>query len=293
MDIQIFDVSARDGLQNEPGAAALSAETKVEYITLLLQTGLKRIEAGSFVKPSAIPAMANSEAVAIALRPLQEAHADVTFSYLVPNLKGLERANAIGAKEIAIFLAISEQFSKDNINAPSVDQSFQDIQPVIEAARAYGIRVRGYLSTVFGYSDLAFSPDKVAYRSQQLLNMGCYEVSLGDTTGIATADTVATLIATLKFHAIPLKHIALHFHDTYGKAIQNVDVAYDLGIRTFDASTGGLGGCPYAHSPKGNLAMEDLVAWCRGRGLSSPVTNVEALAQAKQFILRKLGKMPS
>ena len=289
MDIQIVDVSARDGLQNEPNAASLSVDAKVEYISLLMRSGLKRIEAGSFVRAAAVPAMANSEAVARALLPLQETNPDIIFSYLVPNLKGLERAKAINAKEIAIFLGLSEQFSKANINA-SVDQSFTGIQPVIDEARAVGMRVRGYVSNVFGYSDLEFNPDVVAYRSHQLLNMGCYEVSLGDTTAIATPDTVATLVSTLRVHSVALHQVALHFHDTYGKAIQNVETAYDFGIRTFDASTGGLGGCPYANSPKGNLAMEDLVQWCRVHGHSSPVTTPDALYSAKQFILQQLGK---
>ena len=289
MDIEIVDVSARDGLQNEPNAVTLSAESKVEYISLLMQAGLKRIEAGSFVRASAIPAMANSEEVGRMLQPLQVSHPDVTFSYLVPNLKGLDRAKEIGAKEIAIFLAVSEQFSKANINA-SVDESFKKIQPVIDEARASGIRVRGYLSTVFGYSDLPFNPDAVAMHSQQLLIMGCYEVSLGDTTAIATPNAVATLISTLRVQAIPLHRIALHFHDTFGKAIQNVDTAYNLGIRTFDASTGGLGGCPYANSPKGNLAMEDLVQWSRAHGLSCDVIDTNALANAKAFMRIKLEK---
>lgn len=289
MDIQIFDVSARDGLQNEPNAASLSVESKVEYIRLLMQSGLKRIEAGSFVRASAIPAMANSESVARALQPLQDAYPDVTFSYLVPNLKGLERAVSVGAKEIAIFLAISEAFSKANINA-SVDQSYIDIKPVIAGALAAGMRVRGYISTIFGYNDLAFNPDAVARRTQQLLDMGCYEVSLGDTTAIGTPDSVATLVSTLRVQSVPLHNVALHFHDTFGRAIQNVETAHAFGIRTFDASTGGLGGCPYANSPKGNLAMEDLVQWCRVRGYSSPVTHPDALYQARCFIMQKLGK---
>lgn len=289
MIIELVDVSARDGLQNEPQAAALSAQEKAEYIALLVASGLKRIEAGSFVRPSAVPAMANSAEVAQTLQPLQAAHPDVIFSYLVPNLKGLERAKSAGAKEIAVFLAVSEKFSMDNINAP-VEESFTAIRPTIAGALAANIRVRGYLSTVFGYSDMAFKPQAVAQRTQQLLSMGCYEVSLGDTTGIGTPDITATLIEALEAQKVPLAKVAMHFHDTFGKAIANVDRSYDLGIRTFDAATGGLGGCPYADSPKGNLAMEDLVAWCHKRGLRSAVTDMETLQKAGLFMRRKLGK---
>jgi len=290
MDIQIVDVGARDGLQNEPDAANLSAETKVEFIKRLVAAGLKRIEAGSFVKPSAVPAMANSAEVADALKPVQAAHPEVIFSYLVPNIKGLERAKAIDAKEIAIFLAVSPKFAKDNINAPSVDQSFADVMPTVEAALAAGIRVRGYLSTIFGYSDMPFTPDEVAKRTKQLLDMGCYEASLGDTTGIGTPDKVEQLIAALKKAGVPLAKVAMHFHDTFGNAIQNVDKSYELGIRTFDASTGGLGGCPYANSPKGNLNMADLVGWCKKRGLTCDVADLGKLEHAASFMLHKLGK---
>lgn len=286
--IEIIDVSARDGLQNEPDAAALPADDKVEYIRLLAVSGLKRIEAGSFVHPKAVPAMANSAEVAEKLKQVQAQFPNVTFSYLVPNLKGLERAKAAGAKEVAVFLAVSEQFSKANINA-SVDQSFTDIAPVIREALASGMRVRGYLSAVFGYDDLPFSPGEVARRAAQLLEMGCYEVSFGDTTGIGRPEQVEALIRALTAHNVPLARVAMHFHDTNGRAIANVDKSYDLGIRSFDASTGGLGGCPYANSPKGNLAMEDLAAWCARRGLSCEV-ETGPLARAAAFIRAKLGK---
>lgn len=288
LDISVMDVSARDGLQNEPGAKDLAASVKVEFIRKLAASGLKRIEAGSFVRPAAVPAMANSAEVAELLAPVQQQFPDVTFSYLVPNLKGLERAKATHAKEVAIFLAVSEAFSKANINA-SVEQSFLDIEPTVKAALAEGMAVRGYLSNVFGYSDLPFSPGEVAERSKQLLAMGCYEVSLGDTTGIAQPDMVETLITALNAAGIPLAKVAMHFHDTSGRAIANVERSYDLGIRTFDASAGGLGGCPYANSPRGNLSMDDLVAWCQKRGLNCGV-DAEALQRAGDFMLEKLGK---
>ena len=287
--IEIVDVSARDGLQNEKAAVSLSAEDKAYYIGLLAQSGLKRIEAGSFVHPKAVPAMANSAEVAELLKPIAAQYPDIVFSYLVPNLKGLERAAAMTAREVAIFLALSEQFSKANINQ-TVEQSFIDIAPVIASARAQGMRVRGYLSNLFGYSDTPFTPADVARRSKQLLDMGCFEVSLGDTTGIGTPETTAQLIDALSAAGIPLGKIALHFHDTFGTAIGNVAVAYDKGIRIFDASTGGLGGCPYANSPKGNLALEALLDWCDSNHIAHDVANRTTLNDAAAFMVKKLGK---
>ena len=289
MIIQLVDVSARDGLQGEANAAQLSAQAKADYIQKLAKTGIKRIEAGSFVKASAVPAMANSLEVALELNQRREHFPGVIFSYLVPNLKGLERAKEIGAEEVAIFLAVSEQFSKANINQ-TVDDAFAAIASTITEALKSGIRVRGYLSTVFGYDDLPFAPKEVARRSKQLLDMGCFEVSLGDTTAIGTPNKVEAVINALVGEGIALETVAMHFHDTFGRAIANVDRSYDLGIRIFDASTGGIGGCPYANSPKGNLAMEDLVAWCEKRSLACDVTDVEALAEAGRFIRNLLGK---
>jgi isopropylmalate/homocitrate/citramalate synthase len=288
--IHIVDVSARDGLQNEKQAASLSARDKVEYIRLLAEAGLKRIEAGSFVKPSAVPSMANSAEVAELLKPMQAEYPDVLFSYLVPNIKGLERAHTIGAREVAVFLATSEQFSKANINQ-GVEESFAAITPVVKQALQYGMRVRGYLSNMFGYDDLPFSPARVADLSKRLLDMGCYEVSLGDTTGIGTPQQTQLLLDILAAHSLPLARIAMHFHDTFDTAIANVKTSYAFGIRTFDASVGGLGGCPYANSPKGNLAMEDLVAWCAGAGIDCDVTDAALLAKPAAFIKQKLGKI--
>lgn len=286
-EIELVDVSARDGLQNEPGAAALPADVKVAFIRRLAKAGLKRIEAGSFVRPQAVPAMANSADVAALLVPVRQEFPDVIFSYLVPNLKGLERAKAIDAKEVAIFLAVSESFSKANINA-GVEEAFIAIEPVVTMAREAGMRVRGYISNVFGYTDLLFSPKEVAARSKQLLHMGCFEVSLGDTTGIGKPDMVEELVNAHLQRDIPLAKVAMHFHNTFGSAIANVERSYAVGIHTFDASTGGLGGCPYANSPKGNLAMEDIVLWCQSRGLNCGVRDGEALRSASAFIREQL-----
>lgn len=287
-DIELVDVSARDGLQNEKNAGELSAADKVSFIRMLAETGLTRIEAGSFVHPKVV-AMANSGEVAALLAPVEKEFPHVIFSYLVPNLKGLERAKSIKAKEVAIFLAVSEAFSKANINQ-TVDESFTAIVPVIKEAIASGMRVRGYISNVFGYTDLPFSPKEVARRSKQLLDAGCFEVSLGDTTGIGKPEMVKELIPALTEAGIPLNKVAMHFHDTFGSAIANVETSYNLGIRTFDAAAGGLGGCPYANSPKGNLPMEALIEWCQQKKLSCAITNPAALQKAAAFIHGKLGK---
>jgi len=287
--VQIVDVSARDGLQNEKNAAQLSAADKVTFIRKLAEAGLTRIEAGSFVHPKVV-AMANSGEVADLLTSVEKDFPQVIFSYLVPNLKGLERAKAARAKEIAIFLALSEEFSKANINQ-TVDESFANIVPVIAAANAAGIRVRGYISNLFGYNDLPFSPEIVAVRSKQLLDAGCFEISLGDTTGIGKPQQIEPIIAAIKSHNIPLEKIAMHFHDTFGNAIANVDRSYALGIRMFDAATGGLGGCPYANSPKGNLPMEELVIWCQNKNLRCDIANLAGLRAAASFIHGKLGKI--
>jgi len=287
--VTLIDVGARDGLQNEKAAVNLPAKAKVEFIRALAACGLTRIEAGRFVHPKAVPAMANSDEVAALLAPVEAEFPDVIFSYLVPNLRGLERAKAARAKEIAIFLALSESFSKANINA-GVEESFTAIAPTIQAARDAGMRVRGYLSNVFGYTDLPFSPDAVATRSKQLLALGCFEVSLGDTTALGTPDMVEQVIAALQTHGVPLETIAMHFHDTSGRAIDNVARAFALGIRSFDAATGGLGGCPYANSPKGNLAMEDIVAWCEANKLACGVHDAPGLARAGQEIRSKMGR---
>lgn len=287
--ITLVEVGARDGLQNEPNAATLTAKAKAEFISMLAASGLKRIEAGSFVHPKAVPAMANSAEVAVLLQAVEAYFPDIIFSYLVPNLKGLERAKDIGAKEVAVFLALAESFSHANIQQ-GVDESFIKIAPTIAAARAQGIRVRGYLSNLFGYSDYSFTPSDVVQRTQQLLQMGCFEISLGDTTGIGTAEMTRLVMEALIAAQVPLDKVAMHFHDTFGNAIANVAVAYAMGIRVFDASTGGLGGCPYANSPKGNLAMETLVAWAHGRTISCDVNDIRMLEKAADFMRSALGK---
>jgi hydroxymethylglutaryl-CoA lyase len=288
-DVTIVEVAARDGLQNEAAAIHLSAQQKITFLRHLAASGITRIEVGSFVHPDAVPAMANSDEVAALLPSLATAFPDVSFSFLVPNEKGLKRAQARHVTEVAVFLALSETFSNANIRA-GVAESFRAITTTIAAARAAGIHVRGYLSNVFGYTDYAFNPDDVAVRSAELLAKDCFEVSLGDTTALATPDMIPPLLEALKKHHVPFEKIAMHFHDTHGRAIANVAASYAGGIRVFDAATGGLGGCPYANSPKGNLAMEALIDWCEAQGIKHPAHHREELTVAAAQMRGWLGK---
>ena len=286
--VRIVEVGARDGLQNEPRALHLSVEDKRDFIARLAASGLRHIEGGAFVSPKAVPQMAGSLELAQALQNITLPDG-VRLSWLVPNLRGLETAERAGATEIAVFIAASDAFSRANINA-TVGESLARLEPVIAAALAKGIAVRGYISTVFGYHDEPFAPQKVAALAKRLLEAGAYEVSLGDTTGIGTPQRTAQLIDALEAAQIPLTRIAMHLHDTGGRAIENVAVAYDRGIRVFDASAGGLGGCPYADSPKGNLATETLVAFLEDeRGVETGV-NRASLAEAARFMLARIGK---
>ena len=287
--MQIVEVAARDGLQNEAQAITLSAAQKVAFLEKLAASGLSRIEAGSFVHPKAVPAMANSDEVAALLAPIEARYPSVVFSYLAPNERGLARAHAHGVKEVAIFLALSEGFSHANIRA-GVQDSFDAITTTIHEAIEMGMQVRGYISNVFGYTDYAFTPDDVAKRSAELLGKGCFEVSLGDTTALGEPEMIPPLLDALAKHGVPLEKVAMHFHDTHGRAIENVATSYAGGIRIFDAATGGLGGCPYANSPKGNLATETLLNWCDAEGVAHPVTNRAALEEAAAEMRGLLGK---
>jgi len=249
---RIVEVGPRDGLQNEK--VTIPTQAKIDYITALGDAGLRVIEAGAFVSPKWVPQMADSAEV------YQNIPKDpgVDYPVLVPNEKGLERALDAGVKSIAIFTAASETFNKRNINM-SIDESFENYAPVAARARAEGIRVRGYVSTAFGCpyeGDVA--PEKVLEVVARLLDLGCYEVSVGDTIGVGTPMQVQGVIGFL-MQVVPASRLAMHFHDTRGTALANVLAALEMGIATFDASSGGLGGCPYAPGASGNLATEDLV----------------------------------
>jgi hydroxymethylglutaryl-CoA lyase len=250
--VSIVEVGARDGLQNEK--TPLTAEDKVGLVNALSATGLRRIEAASFVSPKWVPQMANSEQVLNGIKRKK----GVIYSALTPNMRGFEAAVAAGADEVAVFGAASESFSQKNINC-SIEQSIERFTPVIEAAKQAGIGVRGYVSCVLGCPyEGDISPQSVLDISKTLLALGCYEVSLGDTIGVGSPKKTSDLLSLL-LSQIPSSKLALHMHDTYGQALANVLIGLQQGITSFDASVAGLGGCPYAKGASGNLATEDLL----------------------------------
>jgi hydroxymethylglutaryl-CoA lyase len=274
--VKIVEVGPRDGLQNEKVTVPLDA--KVEYITALADSGLRVIEAGAFVSPKWVPQMADTAEV------YREIPKDpgVEYPVLVPNMKGLERAIDAGVKSIAIFTAASDTFNKRNINM-SIDESFANYAPVAAKARAEGMRVRGYVSTAFGCpyeGDVA--PEKVLEVVARLLDLGCYEVSVGDTIGVGTPMQVQGVIGIL-LQVVPAGKLAMHFHDTRGTALANTLASLEMGIATFDASSGGLGGCPYAPGASGNLATEDLIYMLDRMGIETGV-DLERLVAASSII---------
>lgn len=273
---KIVEVGPRDGLQNEK--VTIPTEAKIEYITALGDAGLRVIEAGAFVSPKWVPHMADTAEV------YREIPKDpgVEYPVLVPNMKGLERAIDAGVKSIAIFTAASETFNTRNINM-SIDASFENYAPVAARALSEGMRVRGYVSTAFGCpyeGDVA--PEKVLEVSARLLDLGCYEVSVGDTIGVGTPMQVQG-VAGILLQVIPASKLAMHFHDTRGTALANTLAALEMGISTFDASSGGLGGCPYAPGASGNLATEDLVYMLDRMGIDTGV-DMNRLVQASSII---------
>ena len=274
--VKIVEVGPRDGLQNEK--VTIPTRVKVDYITALGDAGLRVIEAGAFVSPKWVPQMADSDQV------YREIPKDPGMEYpvLVPNMRGLERAIEAGVRSIAIFTASSETFNKRNINM-SIDESFDNYTPVVARARAEGIRVRGYVSTAFGCPyEGEVPPEKVLEVSARLLDLGCYEVSIGDTIGVGTPFQVQGVIGML-LQVIPPLRLAMHFHDTRGTALANTLAALEMGISTFDASSGGLGGCPYAPGASGNMATEDLVYLLDGMGIESGV-DLAKLVEASRVI---------
>jgi hydroxymethylglutaryl-CoA lyase len=280
--IRITEVGPRDGLQNEPEQVPTAA--KIALIENLAGAGLKRIEAGAFVSPKWVPQMADSAEVLAAVQDL-----DVELPVLVPNEQGLAAAKAAGAKEIAIFLAASESFSRKNINC-SIEESLARAAAVIE--KADGLKVRGYLSCVLGCPyEGEIAPSAVISLAETLAKLGCYEISLGDTIGVGTPARAKALVKGVTA-AIGVEKVALHFHDTYGQALANVLACLELGIESVDSSVAGLGGCPYAKGASGNLATEDLVYMLDGMGIETGVS-LEKLAAAGLAICRQLGKAPT
>lgn len=274
--VKIVEVGPRDGLQNEK--VTLPTEVKIEFITALADAGLRVIEAGAFVSPKWVPQMADTAEV---YRDIPK-DPGVEFPVLVPNMKGLDRAIEAGVKSIAIFTAASETFNQRNINM-TIDGSFENYAPVVARARAEEIRVRGYVSTAFGCpyeGDVA--PEKVLEVCARLLDLGCYEVSVGDTIGVGTPMQVQGVIGML-LQVIPASRLAMHFHDTRGTALANTLSALEMGIATFDASAGGLGGCPYAPGASGNLATEDLVYMLNSMAIETGV-DLKRLVEASTKI---------
>ncbi|TOF39277.1 hydroxymethylglutaryl-CoA lyase [Vibrio parahaemolyticus] len=283
-NVTIVEVGPRDGLQNE---SPVSTRTKIRLIDLLSDTGLSHIEAGSFVSPKWVPQMADSKEV---MQNITR-RASVTYSALTPNLQGLEQALDAGANQVAIFTSASEGFCQHNINC-SIAESLKRFEPSMVQADKYHVPVRGYLSCVVDCPyDGATSPTQVANISQALIELGCYEVSLGDTIGTGTPNRVKEMLESV-LARIPSQRLAVHLHDTWGQALANIYQALCMGINTVDSSVAGLGGCPYAHGASGNVATEDVLYLCQGLGIETGV-DLELLAKAGWMISDELQRQPT
>ena len=283
--VKIVEVGPRDGLQNE--SQLVPAAVKVALIDRLGMAGLKAIEAAAFVSPKWVPQMGDAAEV---MASLPRRHG-VSYPVLVPNLKGFEQALAAGAEEIAVFAAASEAFSQKNINC-SIAESLERFRPVMEAARQNGIRVRGYVSCVAGcpYQG-AVPPAAVAEVALRLAELGCHEISLGDTIGVGTPAAIRRMLDEVML-LLPVERLAGHYHDTYGMALANIYASLERGVAVFDASVAGLGGCPYAAGASGNVATEDVVYLMNGLGIETGV-DLDRLVDAGAFICAELGRAPS
>jgi hydroxymethylglutaryl-CoA lyase len=280
--VRIVEVGPRDGLQNEK--SAIEVATKIELIHKLADAGVGYIEAGSFVNPKWVPQMAGSEEVFAGIAR----KSGVTYAALTPNLKGMERAVAVNASEVAVFTAASEAFCQKNTNC-SIDESFGRMQELMDAALDQNLQVRGYVSCVVGCPyEGAVDPAIVADVSQRLLAMGCYEVSLGDTIGVGTPGQVAELIHKVS-EVVPVEKLAVHLHDTYGQALANIYAALQAGVSVVDSSVAGLGGCPYAKGASGNVATEDVVYMLNGLGIESGI-DLEKLVDAGDYISKAIDR---
>jgi hydroxymethylglutaryl-CoA lyase len=280
--VRIVEVGPRDGLQNEP--RPVSTSDKLALIDKLADAGLRSIEATAFVSPKWVPQMADHADV---LRGIHR-RPGVTYPVLVPNMKGFEAAVDAGAEEVAVFGAASETFSQKNINC-SIAESLDRFRPVLEAAQQIGVRVRGYVSCVAHCPyEGNIDPGAAARVAQTLFEMGCYEISLGDTTGAATPHQIKAMLERVKRH-IPVERLAGHYHDTYGQAVANVFASLEMGVSVFDSSVAGLGGCPYAKGATGNVATEDVVYLLQGLGID-PGIDLQKLIAAGEFICNSLGK---
>lgn len=280
--VKIVEVGPRDGLQSEK--TVLDVQSKVHFVNQLSLTGLRSIEVGSFVSEKWVPQMANSGKVFQQI----ECHANVTYTALTPNLKGLEQAIECGVSEIAIFASASQSFSHKNINC-SIEQSLQRFGQVTKLALQAGLKVRGYLSCVAGCPyEGEVSADSIVQVTHSLLELGCYEVSLGDTIGVGTPRQIENMLARLS-KTVSLSQLAVHMHDTYGQALTNILVALQMGVSVVDASVAGLGGCPYAKGASGNVATEELVYMLNGLGIEHGVDLKKLIAVGKD-ISQKLNR---
>jgi hydroxymethylglutaryl-CoA lyase len=282
---RIVEVGPRDGLQNEKGE--LPTAVKLELIERLADAGLQAVEATAFVSPKWIPQMADHTEVLERIRRKP----GVSYPVLTPNLKGFEAARAAGATEVAIFGAASESFSKKNINC-TIAESLERFRPVVEAARAASIKVRGYISCVIACPyEGDVKPQKVAEVSAALYEMGCYEISLGDTIGVGTPLRTQEMIAAVA-KRVPVANLAGHYHDTYGQALANIYASLEAGMATFDSSVAGLGGCPYAAGASGNVATEDVLYLMQGLGIETGV-DLERVVDTGHWICSILGREPA
>lgn len=280
--VKIVEVGPRDGLQNEK--QLVPTATKIALIEKLAAAGLSAIEATAFVSPKWVPQMGDNAAV---MRGIQR-QSGVTYPVLVPNLQGFDAAIEAGATEVAMFAAASESFSQKNINC-SIAESLKRFEPVVSSATALDLKVRGYVSCVVGCPyEGTVSPEAVASVAKALFDMGCYEVSLGDTIGVGTPAHIQRMLEATAHH-IPVAKLAGHYHDTYGMAVANIYASLQMGVATFDASVAGLGGCPYAPGAAGNVATEDVVYLLEGLGIATGI-DLQALAAVGQWISGELGR---
>ena len=280
--VRIVEVGPRDGLQNE--SAMVATADKIELVDRLSATGLRSIEATSFVSPRWVPQLADAAEVMAGIhrRP------GVSYPVLVPNEQGYERARAAGADEVAVFTAASEAFNRRNINA-SIDESIERFAPVLARAREDGVRVRGYVSTVLGCPYQGAVPVAEVVRvARRLHALGCYEISLGDTIGVGTPHQAREMLLAVATE-VPMPALAVHFHDTYGQALANVAACVEAGVRVADSAVAGTGGCPYAKGASGNVASEDLVYMLRGMGIETGI-DLEALADTGRWLASRLGR---
>jgi isopropylmalate/homocitrate/citramalate synthase len=283
--VTIVEVGPRDGLQNE--SSVIPTDAKVAFVDALSGSGLPVIEATAFVSPKAIPQLADGDVV---FRRIARKDG-VRYPVLVPNEKGLARALAAGAREVAVFTAASETFNRKNINA-GIDESFERFAPVLETSRREGVRVRGYVSCAFGCPyEGAIEPRAVASVAARLFASGCFEVSIGDTIGVGVPTQVPGVVGAVVAAGVPREAVALHFHDTRGTALANVTEALREGIRVFDSSAGGLGGCPYAPGAAGNVATEDLLYLLHGMGYETGV-DMAKVAEATRVLAAVRGRVP-